>query len=107
MESGDAAVTRKGYERSVGSSLSPLARRSGPARGRATRSLLRLFDRALGQHPREVLLVLGAGAQVAGRAQAVGRMQGRLFGLRAVVQGFLDGRGTDRGRTHVGQADAP
>src|SRR5450759_3793816 len=72
---GDVAVTRKGYERSIGPSLSPLARRRWPGISRrATRyPLLGLLDRSLREHPRQVLLVLRALSQVALRVEPVGR----------------------------------
>src|ERR1700674_1030999 len=63
---GGAAGTRKGYEQSVGPHLiaacaPEVARREIP--GHQT-PLLGLFDRSLGQHPRQVLLVLRARTQV-------------------------------------------
>src|ERR1700682_2919987 len=91
-------VTWKGYElrdeRWAGATAGP-------------RPLLRLLDRSLGQHSSQVLLVLGAGAQVAGRVQAVGCVLRRIFWLGAVVQSVLDCLRADWCRTDVRQPDAP
>src|SRR5450759_1176714 len=94
---GDVAVTCKGYET-----------RWPGAKYRATRyPLLGLLDRSLREHPRQVLLVLRARSQVARRVQPVGCVLCRLFWLGTVVQGFLNGSGTDWGWSDVGQPDAP
>src|SRR6202521_6438733 len=71
------------------------------------RLLCALLDRALGQHPSEVLLVLRAGAQVARRIEAVGGMQRRLLRLGALLQSLLHCLGPHRGRADVCEADPP
>src|SRR5579859_2730521 len=86
----------------------PSQKRNGPATlpGHPT-CLLGLFDSPSDKHPREVLLVLGAGAQVAGRVQAVGRVLGCLFRLGALGQCVLDRLGPDGRGADVGQPDPP
>src|SRR3977135_3940976 len=92
---GAPTVTPKGYE---------VARREC----RTTwASLTGLLDRPLRQHPGQMLFVLGARAQVTGGVQAVRCVLRRFLGLGAFLQRLLDGVGTNRSRSDVGQADAP
>src|SRR6202521_268268 len=122
MAAGELAVTRKGYEQSVGPILiaacaeisrSPPYRRlragGGPERntGPPIRPLLGLFDRSLGQDPRQVLLVFRACSEVTGRVQTVGRVLRSLLRLGTVVQGLLDRMGANRVRAHCVHPDAP
>src|SRR6267378_5472017 len=93
---GAPAVTPKGYEA------------DGPAGCRANTAVLtRLLDRPLGQHPGQVLFVLGARAQVTGRVQAIRCVLRRFLGVGTRVQRLLDRLGTDGRGADVGQADAP
>src|ERR1700730_10138443 len=69
--------------------------------------LLRLLDRPLGQDPGQMLLVLRARPEVAGRAQAVGCVLRCVLRLGAVMESLFNGMGTHGRRAHVGQADAP
>src|SRR5205823_8223718 len=81
----------------------PFEKKDGPARlpGHPT-FLLGLFDSPSDKHPGQVLLVLGAGAQVAGRVEAVGRVLSRLVRLGALGQRVLDRLRPDGRRADVG-----
>src|SRR5437899_2074386 len=66
-----------------------------------------LFYCSPGQHPRQMLFVLRAGAQVARRIETVGRVLGGLVWLGAIVQGLLNSLRPHRRRADVRQPDAP
>src|SRR5712692_5690618 len=66
-----------------------------------------LFYGPLRQHPRQVLLVLRAGPQVARRAETIGRVLGRLLRLGALFECVFDGLRAHRDRTDIRQTDAP
>src|SRR5712691_11509651 len=68
---------------------------------------LGLVYRPLGEHAGQVLLVLGRGAEVAGRVEPVRRVLLRLFRLGAVVQGLLHCSRPHRRRPDFGKPDAP
>src|ERR1700682_296624 len=94
MVAGEPLVTPTDYE---------VARR----RTEPPLSLTRLLDRPLGQHPSEVLLVLGAGSPLARSRPPIRRVLRRFLWLGALLQRVLDGLGADRRRSYVRQADAP
>src|SRR5712691_12395125 len=73
----------------------------------STGRLGRLFYGPPGQHPRQVLLVLRAGAKVARRVEALGCVLCRLLWFGALVKRFLDRFRAHRSRTDIGQSDAP
>src|SRR2546426_10225219 len=93
---GGALTVDKAYE---------VARPDWPGHPESLLTSFGLVDGPLGQDARKVLLVLRAGPQVAGWAEAVRRMLGRLFRFGALVQRLLaggrpDGASDDGGGAH-------
>src|SRR5260370_25792980 len=74
---------------------------------RMWRTLLGLLDRPPREDPGQMLLVFGAGPQVARGVQAVGRVLRRLLWLRALAERILDSLRAHRRRANIGQPDAP
>src|ERR1700687_451837 len=94
MVAGEPAVTPTDYEVARQRTEPPV-------------SLIRLLDSSLRQDPGQVLFVLRARAQVTGGVQAIRRVLRRLLRLGALFQRLLDCFRADRGRSDVGESDAP